>query len=128
VSIRIENNMHLGGVLPERVTREALQAAADHVKNVAQGKAPLLTGVALHKANDERRANPGELRDSAYSRVLDDTSAEVGFTSFYAGWQHERMDYHHEDGQAKVLEEPLATEKDEVLRIMADKIREGLHS
>lgn len=127
MGIRIENSLNLGGLLPGHVTRDALDDAAEHLKEVAQSKAPLLTGEALKKANDQRRSDPGALRRSAYARVVDDVTAEVGFSEFYAGWQHERMDWHHEDGQAKFLEEPMATEKDETLQIMADRMREGMH-
>lgn len=126
MTIRIENSLNLAGLLPAHVTRDALKDGADHVGEVAQGKAPLLTGAALRKANDERRADPGALRRSMYTRVLDDTTAEVGFSEFYAGWQHENMDYHHADGEPKYLESTLSTEKDETVRIIADKIREGL--
>lgn len=127
MSIRVENSLNLGGLLPGHVTRDALDDAAEHLKEVAASKAPLLTGEALKKANDQRRSDPGALRRSAYARVVDDVTAEVGFSEFYAAWQHERMDWHHEDGQAKFLEEPMATEKDETLQIMADRMREGMH-
>lgn len=126
MSIRIENNLNLGELRRRiaELTPDALEAGAEHVKAVAVEKAPLL--VDLERANQDRRADPGELRESAYVHVIDDVTAEVGFSAFYAGWQHERMDYHHEVGQAKFLEEPLVTEKDETLQIMAGKIREGL--
>lgn len=129
MTLRIENSLNLGAILREvdEVTPDALQAAADHVKEVAASRAPLLTGEALHKANDERRTDPGALRRSAYAR-LDGDKAEVGFTEFYAGWQHERMDYRHEDGEAKFLERTLASEVRAALRIIADKLRERLGS
>lgn len=122
MSIRVQNSLNLGGLLSGHVTEEALQAGADHVKEAAQGKAPLLVDV--QRAN--RKEKPGTLRNSAYARVVDEVTAEVGFTDFAAAWQHERTDYHHEIGQAKFLEEPLATEKDDVLELMAARIREGL--
>ncbi len=126
MSIRIENSLNLGSVRAdvESVSPEAIQAGLDHVLDVARDKAPLLMDFA--KANDERRADPGALRRSGYTRIVDDQTGEVGFSEFYAGWQHERLDYHHDDGQAKFLEEPLATERDTVLQLMADKIREAL--
>lgn len=127
MTIRIQNNLNLGGLLPPDVTEEALQAGADHLRDVSRAKAPLLSGPeAMAKKNDEEV--PGTLRESAYSRVIDDVTAEVGFTDFAAAWQHERMDYHHTDGQAKFLEEPLVTEKDRVLQIIADKLRQGMQS
>lgn len=126
MTIRIENSLNLGALMDRvrAVSPEALDDAAQHVLEVAREKAPLL--VDLKKANDERRSDPGALRASGYARVVDDTTAEVGFSEFYAGWQHERMDYHHVDGQAKYLEEPLVTEKDEAMRIMANRIEDAL--
>lgn len=126
MTIRIENSLNLGALMDRvrSVSPEALDDAAQHVLEVAREKAPLL--VNLKKANDERRSDPGALRASGYARVVDDTKAEVGFSEFYAGWQHERTDYHHADGQAKYLEEPLVTEKDEAMRIMARRIGEAL--
>lgn len=126
MSLTIQNSLNLGAVRQrvDEVSPDALDAAAQHVLGVAKGKAPLL--VDLHKANDERRANPGALRASGYVEVLDDNTAAVGFREFYAGWQHEDLTYHHADGQAKYLEEPLATEKDTALQIMADHVRQAL--
>lgn len=129
MGIVIRNSINLGA-LAERARNaspDALQAAADHVLDVAKHRAPILSGAeAVKKANDERRADPGHLRESGYARVVDDNRAEVGFSAFYARWQHERMDYHHADGQAKYLETSLETEQDEALRIMAEKLREEL--
>lgn len=122
MTIRVENNLHLGGLIDGHVTREALQDAADHIKEVAQGKAPLLVDV--ERAN--RHEKPGTLRESAYTRVVSDVSAEVGFSDFIAARQHEDMTYKHPDGQAKFLEEPMVSEKDETLRILADRIQAGL--
>lgn len=122
MSIRIKNEINLGGLLPPNVTVEALQAGADHLLSVSQEKAPLLIDV--ERAN--REEVPGTLRNSGYTRVLDDATAEIGYRDFIAGRMHEDMDLHHDDGQAKFLEEPMATEKDRVLQIMADKIREDM--
>lgn len=126
MSMTIKNGLNLGAIRRDvdEASPDALDEAAQHVLEVARGKAPLL--VDLKRANDERRANPGELRESGYSRVLDDNTAEVGFSAFYAGWQHENVDYHHEDGEAKYLEIPLLTERDRALQIMADHVRRAL--
>lgn len=126
MTIRIENSLNLGAIRDRvrAVSPEALDDAAQHVLEVAREKAPLL--VDLKKANDQRRSDPGELRRSGYTRVVDDSTAEVGFSAFYAAWQHERLDYHHDDGQAKYLEEPLVTEKDEAMQIMARRIGDAL--
>lgn len=120
--IRIKNSLDLGGLLPGRVTRDALGDGAEHIKEVSQGQVPVLVDV--ERAN--RQEKPGTLRDSAYARVVDDVTAEIGYTDFAAGWQHERMDYHHDIGKAKFLEDPLTTEKDATLQIIAARMREGL--
>lgn len=122
MSIRVVSSLNLGGLLPERVTEDALQDAADHILEVAQEKAPLLVDV--ERAN--RHEEPGTLRDSGYARVVDGSTAHVGFTDPISARQHEDTHYHHVVGQSKFLEGPLATEKDEAVRIMADRIREGL--
>lgn len=130
MGIVVRNSLNLGALKDRAAgaSPDALQAAADHVKDVAAGNAPLLSGPEeLKKANDERRTHPGALRESAYARVLDEDRAEVGFSEFYARWQHERLDYHHTDGHAKFLEQAIDTESDEALRIMADKLAEGIH-
>lgn len=126
MALKIVNSLNLGGLLPAHVTREALEAGADLLRERAAARAPLLTGAALKKANDERRADPGELRDSAYSRVVGDLTAEVGFTAFYAAWQEENMDYDHEDGQSKYLETTLTLDKDDTLKVMAKRLGAGL--
>jgi hypothetical protein len=122
VTIRVKSNLHLGGLLPGHVSREALDDAAQHVLEVARGKAPLL--VDTQRANKEEV--PGTLRDSGYADVVDDVTARVGFRDGIAGRMHEDMGLHHDDGQPKFLEEPMVSEKDEVLRILADRIRAGL--
>lgn len=129
MGITIRNSLNLGQLKEqaERSSGEALQAAADHVRDVARDRAPILSGpVDLKKANQDRRAHPGELRESAYSLVVENDRAEVGFSAYYAGWQHERMDYHHTAGGPKFLETALDTEADEALRIMAEKLRDGI--
>jgi len=122
MTIRIQNSINLGGLLPPDVTTEALQAGADHLLAVAQEKAPLLVDV--KRAN--RQEKPGTLRESGYARVLDDATAEIGFRDFIAAIEHEDMDVHHDIGQPKFLEDPMTTEKDRVLQVIADKLREGM--
>lgn len=41
----------------------------------------------------------------------------------YSVTQHERMDYHHDEGEAKFLENALAAERDNILAIIATEIR-----
>lgn len=120
MTIRIQNGLNLGGMLPGRVTRDMVEAGGEHIKDIAVEKAPLLVDV--ERANREER--PGTLRESAYVRVLDDLTAEIGFSDFAAAWQHERTDYHHDIGQSNFLGEPLTTEVGSTLDAMAAKGRE----
>jgi hypothetical protein len=120
----IKNSLNLGQIRRQvdDVSPDALDAAAQHVLGVAKGKAPLLIDV--QRAN--RHEEPGTLRDSGYAEVLDDNTAAVGFHDFISQRMHEDMEIHHDDGQAKFLEEPMVTEKDIALQIMADHVRRAL--
>jgi hypothetical protein len=122
VAMDIRNGLNLGGLVPEHVAREALDEAAHHVLQVAQGKAPILVDV--QRAN--RQEHPGTLRASGYVDVIDDVTAHVGFSDFIAARQHEDLSLHHDDGEAKFLEQPMTSERDEVLRILAERIRAGM--
>ena len=128
MTVTIKTDLRLGGLLPGHVSAEALDEAAQHVLSVAQEKAPVL-GPGEHdltKANDERRAHPGELRESGFVRPVDESTAIVGFSAYWALFQHEDLTYHHDDGEAKFLEIPLTTERDAALEIIAARLREGL--
>jgi hypothetical protein len=102
---------------------DALEAGGDHIADVADTRVPVLTD--LEKANDRRRADPGELKRSRYVRT-EGASVAVGYSSYWAKWQHERLDYHHEVGQAKYLESAFNEGGDEALQKVAKRIREGL--
>ena len=57
--------------------------------------------------------------------VVDDLTAQVGFTSPISRLQHENLDYQHADGgQAKFLE--AAADEVDVSRIIADGVRRAL--
>lgn len=124
MTIRIQNDLNLGGLIDRvaAVAPDALDEAAKHVLKVSQGRAPLLVDV--QRANRQER--PGTLRESGYTRVVDDSTAEVGYKDFIAARQHEDMDLHHDVGVPKFLEGPMVEEKDEVLRIIARRVGEAL--
>lgn len=44
----------------------------------------------------------------------------------YAPIQHEALDFHHNVGQAKYLEEPFVMNIDKLVEIVADKTKEGV--
>lgn len=58
----------------------------------------------IRKRSDELMPKlTGETRESGFTRV-DDLTGQVGYSSLVAMLQHENLDYHHDDGQAKFLE------------------------
>ncbi len=81
-----QNNAKLTEI--DKAAREALRDTAKDVLKLAKQKAP---------------ADTKELRRSG--RVLvDDVTVRVVFRSPHAWLQHERLDYQHDDGEAKYLE------------------------
>lgn len=49
--------------------------------------------------------------------------AAVSYDTVYAARQHEELDWQHDKGrQAKYLEQPMTTEADKVLALIADQI------
>lgn len=103
---------------------EALKDGGEVIGKLSDDKVPVL--VDIKRANEKRRADPGELRDSRYVEVEGVSDVAIGYRAYWAGWQHERMDYHHVIGQAKFLEQALTEGKDEALQAVADGIREQL--
>lgn len=84
------------------------QLAAEHLLQVSSFKAPLEEG---------DLARSGEVSDDGEDVVA------VSFDRPYAVRQHEELTWHHDEGkQAKYLEEPMTTERETMLKIMA---REG---
>lgn len=114
-----EFEKRLSAILPD-----ALEAGGNHIKDEANDKTPLL--VDLVKANKKRRTQVGYLRDSAFVRVEGLLQVAIGYTAYWARWQHERPDYHHVIGEFKWLERTLLADGHEALRKVADRIREGL--
>lgn len=56
----------------------------------------------------------------------EDGTTSIKYGTPYARYQHERLDLRHEHGQAKYLEQPMHTEKDEAMDIAADVIKRAL--
>jgi hypothetical protein len=78
---------------------------------------------------DAKRRAPvdlGNLKGSGYvadpERAATGVTIEVGFggpAAAYAVVQHERLDYHHDVGEAKYLERAIDAKKDEAFAAMA---------
>lgn len=90
-----------------------LREAADHLLTKAQDKVPV---------------DSTELRESGRFDVDDaELKAAVSFDTAYAVVQHEDLDLAHpHGGQAKYLEEPSHTEREELRRLLAEQIRQAL--
>jgi hypothetical protein len=93
----------------EAAVQEGLREAARATLKRARELSPTDTGVS----------------DKSGFVVVDDLTAQVGFTSPISRLQHENLDYQHTDGgQAKFLE--AAADDVDVARIIADGTRRAL--
>jgi hypothetical protein len=88
----------------------ALGEAMEHIHQVSAELTPVETG---------------RLVGSGTVHVEGDT-ASLSYEGPYARYQHYRLDLHHEHGQALYLEQPLATEADKALGILANRIQEAI--
>ncbi|GAB3467106.1 hypothetical protein [Actinophytocola sediminis] len=103
-----------GDALAGRARRGADQGAeagADHVRDVAARRAPRLTGALRASARVVREPKTG--------------TAAVTFDADYAVYQHEDLDYRHDDGGPKFLETALVSERRAVARLMQAEVREA---
>jgi hypothetical protein len=91
-------------------TTEGLLDAADVVKQESIERTPLETG---------------ELRNDCTTAAVDN-EAVVYYSLIYAARQHEEVGWHHQDGEAKFLENALIAKKDEVAAVIAQSIRRSL--
>lgn len=91
---------------------QGLNQAGEHVLGEAVKRAPI---------------DRGDLRGSAQVEPASaaDLSVDIVFDTPYAVIQHERLDFHHEQGEAKYLERPLREEAGTIGRIVANKIAQA---
>lgn len=101
------------------VTRQArcgadrgVEAGADHVRDVSVDRAPRRTGAL--RASARTVQEPGT------------ATAAVTFDADYAVYQHENLDYQHDDGGPKVPETSLVSERSAVARIAQAEIRRAI--
>ncbi len=87
------------------VAKDAAARQLAHIANELKGLAVKRAPKALNQPGRNGHKG-GNLRRSAY-KVVKDLTAEVGFTAPYATRQHEHLEYHHTDGEAKYLENPF---------------------
>ena len=86
----------------KQAARKELQRCLGDLKGKAQRLAPV--------NKDPKAKDPGALKGSAFYETSwdgDNLEGVVGFDKPYALRQHEDMDYLHDTGQAKYLEQPF---------------------
>lgn len=118
----------------KKAALDALLSAADEiVLPEAVKKAPELVDVARAGTGHGPHANPakyqggapGELKASGHvvDELAEGQRVGVAFDTPYAALQHERMDWHHEQGEAKYLENALTEKAEEVIDHIANHVR-----
>lgn len=92
---------------------EGLQLGAEHLLAVSSVLAP-------HEEGTLERSGDMDLDP-------DEPAASVFYDTVYAARQHEELTWRHDQGkQAKYLEEPMNTERDVMLQLLAAPIRKTL--
>ncbi len=112
MSIEYKFELNVGELVAriDGVTPEALGQAAEHIRQVAAELTPIDTGHLVGSAHVE----------------IDHDQAAIIYPGPYARYQHERLDLRHEHGQAKYLEQPMVTETEKALRIVAEQVQRSL--
>ena len=107
----------------------ALNALLNRMSDISEEG---LNDVVLDLKGKSQRVAPleeGDLRGNATAEVKKTNNGfvgEVGFGEEYALRQHENLNYHHNEGQAKYLEGPLVENTPDYLAHMAEKTRKGI--
>lgn len=97
--------------------RRGVRSAAQRLLALSQPKVPIDTG---------RLRSSGRAQGVGMGR--DGMAAEVSYDTEYAVYQHEGLDYNHDEGQAKFLEEPLNASRQELLGIIAEEVRGAIRN
>ncbi|MCC6679876.1 MAG: hypothetical protein IT445_03140 [Phycisphaeraceae bacterium] len=93
----------------------AVDKFANHVIGQAQDLAPVETGALKSSGVAEKAEFVGH-----------DIRAVVGFNTDYAAAVHERLDLHHDQGQAKFLETAMRTEAHKLRPFVESEMRKAL--
>lgn len=97
----------------QRAASRGLRLALEHTLQVANTQVPL---------------EEGTLERSGKVTV-DGLDGTISFDTVYAVVQHEALDFHHPvpGRKAKYLEDPMRTERDTMMQLMAAPLRRWLH-
>lgn len=110
-----------------RAALDGLEDAGHIVEEVAVEKAPVLMPENFKRAGrwgGGQGGAPGELRESARVELeREEKRVAVSFNTDYASLQHEHMDWHHDEGEAKFLEHAFTETRDQCIEAIADRIR-----
>jgi len=121
-------------IIADQAVPEAVNKFSRHLIGVAADLAPVNKGYMVKGPPPARKfaktAQPGFLKNSATVEPPVGTGDKVeqvsGFNAEYAAVQHERLDYTHEQGQAKYLETAVIAEKDKFPEFIQDEINRKL--
>lgn len=98
--------------------------AADNVQPAVTDGLLKWAGLVKTRSQDEVPVLTGELRSTATVSVEPaQMTAAISYDGVEAPIQHERMDYHHDNGNAKFLEGPLNATRREGLAALAAAVR-----
>lgn len=96
-------------------------------RGLLEGGQAVLAVAAANAPYEETPKHGVHLRETGYARLEpgeDELAVEVGFTAFWALWQEEDTEYHHEHGHPKFLELALVSEGETALQLAAEAMRE----
>lgn len=110
---RIARKMHDQRIKKSKALIRGLKKAGNHIKKESQKLVPVDTG-ALKKSVRV------EIHDLGHTAEV-----EVSYNTPYALVQHENLEYNHQVGQAKYLEQPMRTERKIVMGMIRDEVRKG---
>jgi hypothetical protein len=103
--------------------RQALDEFGEHVLGDAQQLAPV--GGGLYSPNDPA---PGTLKASGTTEPAvvsgNRIKKEIGFNTVYAAVQHERIEFNHDQGEAKYLENAIRANAPKMGPYLADRMRQ----
>jgi hypothetical protein len=103
----------------------AVNEFGEHVLGQAEALAPV--GGGSHSPRDPA---PGTLQASGTSEPAEITSTgiskTIGFNTEYAAVQHEDLEFEHDQGQAKYLEQPIQENQPKLAPFVAERMKAAI--